>query len=367
MENKKLTKVLKLDIEENRRLIFISDIHGSIDLFEKALIKVNFKPNDYLFVLGDLIEKSDTNLAFLEFYYNFTKSRGNIYTLLGNCDAVLNFLIPPVDEEVFFQYALRRRHSIINDMAYKLNQPLTRKTDVNKLCNLFRREYKHLYDYVDSLPDIIEINSTLVLVHAGVDTNSKYPMINSSLIKNDNFYLNAPKQKKLVICGHYPTINYNFDCPSLNPIFDFEKNIVSIDGGNHVRYGGQLNVVTLNSLEEMQFSYFGVSDYPIKTVIEDSVSNKDKFNLPYGEHKLEVIKKVDEYSLCRLLENGIEVWINNADIFINNSYYFCKEAFNNYLEIKSGEQIELIREGYPYCLIKRNGVLALIDRKKIKW
>ena len=38
----KKTKVRRLNISTNKRLIFISDIHGDLESFKEALKKINF-------------------------------------------------------------------------------------------------------------------------------------------------------------------------------------------------------------------------------------------------------------------------------------------------------------------------------------
>ena len=57
------TRIVNLSLNEERRMLFLADIHGNYKLFDKLLKKLNFNQNDYLFVLGDMIEKSDANLA----------------------------------------------------------------------------------------------------------------------------------------------------------------------------------------------------------------------------------------------------------------------------------------------------------------
>ena len=42
----------------------------------------------------------------------------------------------------------------------------------------------------------------------------------------------------------------------------FNKKIISIDGGNHIVKGGQINVVTLESIDSMKFSYTYIDHYP---------------------------------------------------------------------------------------------------------
>ena len=45
----------------------ISDIHGDYHSFYKMLLKINFSSSDYLYILGDVVDKGSDNLYLLEF------------------------------------------------------------------------------------------------------------------------------------------------------------------------------------------------------------------------------------------------------------------------------------------------------------
>ena len=45
----------------------ISDIHGDYPSFYKMLLKINFSSSDYLYILGDVVDKGSDNLYLLEF------------------------------------------------------------------------------------------------------------------------------------------------------------------------------------------------------------------------------------------------------------------------------------------------------------
>ena len=114
MEKVKKTRVSHLNLDSSKRMIFMSDIHGDIKLFKESLAGVNFSNDDYLFVIGDLIEKGDLgdNLKMLDYLIELNQE-DNVFLMAGNCDEVFRFILPPVEEKKFLYYALDKKKSVI--------------------------------------------------------------------------------------------------------------------------------------------------------------------------------------------------------------------------------------------------------------
>ena len=49
----------------------VSDIHGYYDLFLKGLMEIGFSNQDYLWCLGDMIDRGPDGKPFDAFYYSF--------------------------------------------------------------------------------------------------------------------------------------------------------------------------------------------------------------------------------------------------------------------------------------------------------
>ena len=75
-------KIKYLDFNLNRRILFASDIHGNYKLFDALLKKVNFNNLDYLFIIGDMIEKSDYNLDTLDYFMALDKKENVFIPLI---------------------------------------------------------------------------------------------------------------------------------------------------------------------------------------------------------------------------------------------------------------------------------------------
>ena len=64
----------------------------------------------------------------------------------------------------------------------------------------------------------------------------------------DAFYEKEHQADKLVIVGHWPTVNYRTRVETSHmPLIDKEKKIISLDGGNQIKKDGQLNALIIHA------------------------------------------------------------------------------------------------------------------------
>ncbi len=373
MELKKKTKIRKIAIPTDKRCIFVSDIHGDIDTFKQGLKSLNFNSDDYLFIIGDIYEKGDfsKNLETINYVYELSKNNKNVFPMAGNCDEVLRFILPKEDKEKFLYYANIKKRSIINDIAAKENYKLSMDMNVDDFIKMIYKKYHYLYEFIDSLDDVIFINDKLVLVHGGIDDINNIPKYSLDLLKYDKFYELTKPQQKLMIVGHYPTRNYRSKLACVNPIFDFKKNVICIDGGNHVVKGGQINFVYINNLDEMKFDFAYFDHYP-KFIMKDSVDYKapiEHVNIRFGENEVEVLNTDLDFIYIRHLSTNICMWVHNSFVYKNesNNKFYCYDGSNQFISVKKGETISIIIKANPYSLIKKDGFIGLIETKYIDY
>lgn len=368
---KKKTKIRRLNLDLNRRLIFVSDMHGDLITFKEGLEEINFNDNDYLFVVGDMYEKGDLtyNLKTARYFMELNK-RDNVFCMSGNCDEVLRFILPKEAHKDFLYYTLVRQRSIINDMALEMRYPLGKDMDIDDFVSKIQDEYSDLYEFMDSLDDIIIINNKIVLVHGGIDDIENIPEYSLPLLKYDNYYNKANPQKLLTIVGHYPTRNYRSDVACQNPILDFKKKIFSIDGGNHLVKGGQINFLMLDNLESMKFSYMYVDHYE-KHVMNYTVSYdepENKVNFTFGtQNEVEIYEKDLDFYYVKDLRTKIRMWVQSANVFEDNGKFYCYEGSNTFLSVIKGDVVSIVKRAKPYSVIKKNGYVGLIETKYLEY
>ena len=371
IELKKKTKIRRLNLDLNRRLIFVSDMHGDLITFKEGLEEINFNDNDYLFVIGDMYEKGDLtyNLKTARYFMELNRKE-NVFCMSGNCDEVLRFILPKEAHKDFLYYTLVRQRSIINDMALEMRYPLGKDMNVDDFVEKVQEKYQDLYEFMDSLDDVIIINNKIVLVHGGIDDVDNIPEYAISMLKYDNYYNVAKPQKHLTIVGHYPTRNYRSDVACQNPILDFKKKIFSIDGGNHLVKGGQINFLMLDNLESMRFSYKYVDHYE-KHVMNYTVSYdepEDKVNFTYGsQNEVEIFEKDLDFYYVKDLRTKIRMWVQSANVFEVDGKYYCYEGSNTFLSVIKGDVVSIVKRRKPYSVIKKNGYVGLIETKYLEY
>lgn len=368
---RKKTKIRRLDVNDNKRLIFVSDIHGDLESFKRGLNKLSFSASDYLFIIGDIYEKGDfgKNLETLRFIIELSKKYPNIYPMAGNCDEVFRFILPESEKEKFIYYTNIKQHSILNDIAYEMDYPEFTLDNVKEFVDRIQVEYKELFDFMDNLDDVIFINDKLVLVHGGIDDINNIPKYSLDLLKYDSFYTLSKKQEKIMIVGHYPTRNYRSDVSCVNPIIDLKKNIISIDGGNHIVKGGQLNFLILESLKSMKFTYTWVDHYPKHIMKYDVLYNNPDtlVNLTFSDNEIEIIDQDLDYYYIRHLKTDTYMWVHSTFVYKNKEgKIFTYDASNQFISVMKNDLVSIIKKGMPYSVIKHNGYIGLIDTRYIE-
>lgn len=370
IELKKKTKIKKLNLDIHKRIIFVSDIHGDISSFKEGLKKVNFTDDDYLFIIGDIIEKGDLgkNLETLRYVMELSKN-DNVFPMSGNCDEVFRFILPKDQNEKLLKYINEKKKSILTDIAIENNIPISYDMDVDKFKEMIMNKYPEFYEFIDSLTDLIIINNEIVLVHGGIDDINNIPEYAISLLKYDNYYELAQPQKYITIVGHYPTRNYRKDISNCNPIFDFKKKIISIDGGNHIVKGGQLNFLILESLASMSFRFTYTDHYEKYIMKKDIIYDRPStlISLTYQDNEIEILDSDLDYLLVRHVRTNTEMWVHSSFVYKDesNNKYYSYDASNQFLSVRNGDIISIIKRGQPYSVIKHDGNIGLIDTKYI--
>lgn len=369
---RKKTKIRKINIPTDKRLIFVSDIHGDINSLKQGLLDINFSKDDYLFIIGDIYEKGDfkENLQTVRYVMDLSKNNPNVFPMAGNCDEVFRFILPKKEEKKFLYYTNVKKRSIINDIADEMGYELSMDMNVEDYVKTISRQYNELFEFMDSLDDVIFINDKIVLVHGGIDDINNIPEYSLSLLKYDRFYELSKPQEKLMIVGHYPTRNYRSDIACVNPIFDFRKRIISIDGGNHVVKGGQINFVCLESLDSMSFNYKYIDHYP-KFIMKHNVDYEKpvhEANIVFGQNEVEVLDTDLDFNFIRHLSSNTFMWVHNSFVYQDqiSKKYYCFDGTNQFISVKENDEISIIKKAMPYSLIKKNGYIGLIETKYLE-
>lgn len=353
-------RVQTIKLADARRIIAISDVHGNGHLLERLLDEVRFSDADVLLLLGDHIEKGTHNLYTLRLVKRLCDA-DNAYALQGNCDTLWEDLKAGLYGVDIVRYMDWRKGSLLCDMCSELGIDPHAYSPPEVQQHL-QDAYGDLFLWLARLPHIIE-SEAFVFVHAGLDAGSLRAQEAERCTRRDDFLHEAPAFETYVVAGHMPTANYNDftgNILSYNPIFDFTRNIICIDGGNGVKNSGQLNALIY---ENGAFSNTSVDMLPKATVVKAQAASPDPVSVAWQYKEVDVLQHGEEESLCRHIFTGKTLFIPNDKLFIHHGRQCSYDYTNYWLPLSEGDVVSLIECSEQKCFVKHNGALGWCDTK----
>ena len=142
-----------------------SDLHGfSLEKFKGFLEQVNFSDNDFLYILGDVIDRGPDGIKIIK----WLMSKPNAQLILGNHEAMMlacDFLFDEITEE-----------SISGLTGTKLNTYLTWTSNsaqptLDALSSTRQSEIRYILEYLQEAPlyEVLSVNGRdFILVHSGL-------------------------------------------------------------------------------------------------------------------------------------------------------------------------------------------------------
>ncbi len=201
----------------------IGDIHGRADRFHKILEKSCFSEHDYMYILGDVIDRNPDGISILQEVMN----AGNMEMILGNHEHMMRKVVHPQqgEEELIL-------HADVGLWYYNGGE-----TTHKQFLALPETEQNRIADYLENLPLNIELRVSgkdFLLVHGSPESSytpddpefSDVTMF--AVWKRLDPYAENSFQSKTVICGHTPTVFFNNRIP-MEVIIN--NNVVCMDCG----------------------------------------------------------------------------------------------------------------------------------------
>lgn len=228
----------------------VSDIHGCYDKYAELLRRLDLKPSDTLYVLGDMIDRGPDGLKILR----DIAMRPNIIPFLGNHEYAALTCLPWLMEE------LTNENTEPDVLLWRLKSVQGWQSDGgNKTIEEFRRlspaARQDVLDILEDLTVYEEVTAggrDFVLVHAGLGNFSPEKALDDYTL--DELILSRPEPRqsyftdKYLVFGHTPTPYYTGARRSDARIYRRGK-LIGIDCG--CAYGGPLGCVCLDTMEEI--------------------------------------------------------------------------------------------------------------------
>ncbi len=187
----------------------ISDLHGyDFDKFQELLSRAGFSDDDYLFILGDVIDRGKDGIKYL----NWLLVQDNVQLILGNHEAMMlscGFLFEEVTEESVKGLTAESLELLSN---WKENGA---KWTLEGLYTLSAENRRDVLEYIREAPlyEIISVNGKdFLLTHSGLGGFEKVKKL--SAYSAEDLLWNRPKlsdryfENVITVFGHTPTFVY---------------------------------------------------------------------------------------------------------------------------------------------------------------
>lgn len=350
-------QIKKLEYPASGREIVISDIHANLQLYQKLLQKLHYIPNqDRLILLGDLIEKGNQNLEMVHFVMKQVKEE-DVHCIMGNCDFIA--------KNVLFSYRLSflrsvlysRKNSLIHEMAAKLD--ISYETmPMDRYCQCLREHFLEELSFLNDLPHVIE-SEDRIYAHAAISSEECYGKDFKEVMAQPMFLKRNNSFHKTVVVGHMPVTEYCTTIANFDPIYDAQQNIWSIDGGNVVKEGGQLNALIF---DHGTVSTERIDDLCEKRAIKDvDPGIQIPFFINWNNGKIEILEETTIQCLVYSPYLHRTFWIDRFFIHKNKG-----TDYTNYeIPLKKGDYVKIVCAYHDKVQIKKDGILGWTYKKNI--
>ena len=352
--------------QPGRRIVAISDVHGSLTLFKALLHKVELNPTDLLILVGDLTEKGENSLETLRFVMEL-RQNVELHAVIGNVDATNLRLVAdesPETQARFANFVTFHRdnwgNSLYLDMLRELGMTFDEHADMLPYMRAINAHFAPELAFLRSLPAVIDAPNH-IFVHAALPTEDMNALQNYALsdcIRADAFASRGVHFRKTVVVGHWPVTLYSDKIACSNPIFDRERNVFSIDGGNAVKEDGQLNAVIFPDAYSQNATFFAADSFPKYIAQDAQQEGNDPFNLRWIDNECDIISEENGQFQVRHCTSGRLLTIPAGFLYKRTTPARFLDFSTHKLSVSPGDTLSLLRpERFPQgWYVKKNGL-----------
>lgn len=350
------TKIQTLSVAPGRRILAVSDIHANLPYLKGLLEKTGFCASDELIVVGDFLEKGGYSLETLR-YLMALAERGNTHLLLGNCDNWNDiFHMGPEYDERMLSYMRYRRCGLLWEMLELLGIDPLALTELSGVKGLLAESFSAEWAFLDSLPHAIETEHYL-FAHASVRPGKALREHTvSELATCDAFLKQGWRFDKWVVVGHWPVMLYGENIVSARPIIDRDRHIISIDGGCVLKDDGQLNALIIPFEGSEDFGWDAYDPFPERVVKTAQAGSERSYYIRWGDSRVQVLQRGEEFSRCRHLRTGYEMDILTKYLFTGEEITDCNDCTDYVLPLLPGDRVRVVETTSRGCFVKHEGV-----------
>lgn len=353
--------IKKLEVElRNKRIIVISDIHGNLSLFKDLLAEVHYSTNDILILAGDLIDKGNASLDCVR----FVMSLCNVYPLMGNCDDIAYLIKNYQKPDYLKRYALFRKKSLINELANLSGIEINDATDMHHVCELINQNFNQEISFLSNLPHLLE-SEDFIFTHSGFSSDAYLSGNAFDIIATQMFMDCKDYYDKYMIVGHMPTSGYCDKVYNNNPLFDFERKKISIDGGNCVKAFDQLNALIIEYQNDIPvFSHKSVDGFIKAEVKLQQIASLHPCSARFLE-PLEIIEESEDSYLAKTKRTDVPAFVHKKNCYTRDGVIYGQWT-NYFLELNSGDEVSILDIFDDLVLVKKAGIIGWCKKTNLE-
>lgn len=344
-----MLNIIRPTLPECCRIICVSDIHTHWQELDRLLLQCSYKKGeDFLFILGDILERGEENIAALRYVMELAKAP-RVIVIGGNNDTYVTGLALRYDNEKFLQRFNAKPNCCFGEMAKALGISDFAENTAAKRRAVYEA-YKEEIDFIHSLPDAIETEN-FIFVHAGLEGENWTEMTDFRHMLIPRFIDRENPTNKTIVCGHFPTyaIGRRNDCL---PIFDNERRIIDIDGGAGVKPAAQINALIIEK-DSSNYS-FHTEFLPLgepKTIAADRLGSEGWIFADFEQHRFERVNEPapEGFGVFRNLDSGDQ---GLAPLCMSGEWDGTLHVWgnlNSFPSVRKGEPIWIFAEYGEFC------------------
>lgn len=365
------TTILDITNQCPGRVIAVSDIHGHGHYLRGLLEQLDFSREDALVIVGDLIEKGGNSLEAVRYVLQLQKENPHVYMTMGNvdCARIGNFLDQSEGNRQRFIEELRWTKNtwkcgLFLEMLEELGIALSEINEGNvaAIKERIAEEYRAELDFLWNLPTVITYGN-YIFVHAGLPTDRLEALAGRDafeLLKVDAFLEQNTVFERCVVVGHWPVCLYRRDIDCMNPIFDYERHVISIDGGCALKTGAQLNAVVIPeptaAMQEIAVAAY--DDYPVVYAQTAQAAVPGTICVKYFDAEVELLSEAEDVVTLRHRSTGVIFDAPKKYLYHRGEELRCEDYTNAGLEVKAGEALKLIVQTSAGAIVKKDGTMG---------
>ncbi|MBN2794106.1 MAG: metallophosphoesterase [Clostridia bacterium] len=182
-----MEKQIQLVLDDDYRIIALSDIHGHKDIFNDLMKSLQLRDEDYLIIIGDFINKGPENLETLRAMMTLSH-RPRTYILKGNHESLVTHYVDMKDKfRDMHDFLKQDPYTLaLHDMAKEMSYDLYGSQDSEAFRLTLLECFSNELEFMRNRPIFVETDD-FIFVHGGYEKSFDVEKDENKFLKYDFF------------------------------------------------------------------------------------------------------------------------------------------------------------------------------------